>query len=399
MSDPHNTQFGIDLAQFDNWDLAQQRASLDAYGGRRRADYVEFRRLVEHLRRKAGRSARDRELYELGVSYLGVDELTHLDLVTIAKTNKAPIEHADSFFRNIVVRRRKKQLGRVPERLLGIGKDMDQLFAEVLGARMPETYYSGAFGGIPQDLKTNVLIKPLISSGSKGAYYIFDETNIHSIQHSNTLASWDELSQAIVDQFGADSLDGFTWQVQELIYEDDGQPARDMKFYAFYGKVGLIQEVARHPTKQYEYFNEDFTLAECGRDHEPRFLDHSQTVTDKGGLSSEKMKTVEWLSEQIPAPFMRIDFVNAQSELVFLEFSSAPGMAHTLTESYDRLLGRYYNEAEIRLVRDLLDGKRFEGFHEFARRAEIARAPMSDAVESAERTQGWKRLSAMLRRT
>ncbi len=374
MSEQSSAHPGIDLEQFDNWDFGQQIAGLSAHAGHRESELFKYRRLVEHLRTKSRTGKSDGELYKLAVSHLSVDELTHLDLVAIGRNLREPITHADSFFRSITVRRRKKQLGTVPEKYLGIGKDKDQLFAEALGIRMPTTFYTGTFDAIPRDLRANVLLKPLISSGSKGAFYIFDETNIHSIQHSKILTSWDELSDAVVAQFGADSLDERVWQVQELVYERDDQPARDLKFYAFYGKIGLIQEVVRHPSMQYEYFNEDLTVAICGREHEPRFQDKSMTTTDKGGLSSEKMKTVRWISEQIPAPFMRIDFVNAESELVFLEFSAAPGMSHTLNDAYDKLLGKHYNEAEIRLVNDLLSRKQFEGFHEFSRRLESERA-------------------------
>ncbi len=372
MPEGSDTFPGIDLDQFDSWDSGQQRASLDAHAGHRESVMSEYRRLVEHLRLRSEASEHDRELYdlyELAVSHLSVDELTHPDLVTIARDHRKPIVHGDAFFRSITIRRRKKQLGPVPEKYLGIGKDKDQLFAEVLGVRTPTTFYSGTFDAIPVDLRTDVVLNPMVSSDSRGgAFYVFDETNIYSIEHSEALTSWDELSAAIAAQFGAESLEERIWQVQELIYEGDRQPARDLKFYAFYGKIGLILEVVRYPSIQYEYFDDDLAGVSPGHDYLPRFQDKSMTTTDKGGLSSEKLKTVERISEQIPAPFMRIDFLNAESELVFVEFSSAPGMSHTQSDVYDGLLGRYYNEAEIRLVNDLLEGKQFEGFREFSKR-------------------------------
>jgi hypothetical protein len=133
----------------------------------------------------------------------------------------------------------------------------------------------------------------------------------------------------IARQFGSDRLTEPIWQIQELIYEEGGSPARDMKFWSFYGRIGLIQEVSRYPIKEYQFFNLDGTLAAAGQDHYPRFRDLADTVTDKGGLSEEKLEHVRWLSQQIPAPFIRIDFLNAPAELVFLEFSAAPGMSHS----------------------------------------------------------------------
>jgi hypothetical protein len=324
--------------------------------------------LSEALRKRAQRSEIDGGLYDIALSAKGIDDLTHLDLVTIGRTRRDPIVQADSFFRSIVVRRRKRQLGPIPEKYIGIGKDKDQLFAESIDMRTPRLLYSGSFDGIPQGLRANTMLKPEVSSGSKGAFYVFSDSNIYSVQHQATLHSWDELSAGIRSQFGGEALKEREWLVQELVLETGGRPARDMKFYTFYGQIGLIQEVDRYGALQYQFFDEDFEVAGCGRDHEPHFADPKDTVTDKGGLSESKLETVRLASLQIPAPFMRIDFLNGERELVFTEFSGAPGMSDSLSDEYDRLLGRYYNEAEIRLDNDLLEGKGFDGYHEFVRR-------------------------------
>lgn len=367
----------IDVDQLNGWDYELRRAGIERHAGDRAAAVSAYRHLVEHLRLRSELSEHDRELYEIAVSHLSIDELTHPDVVTIARIHKRPLTNADSLFRSLIVRRRKKQLGVVPEKYIGIGKANDQLFAESMGIRKPETLFIGTFDAIPIDLRTDVVLKPMSSSDSIGAYYLFDESNIYSIQHSRRVASWEALSDAVVAQFGERSLETMVFQIQELVYEDETHPARDLKFYTFYGRIGLILEASRYPSRQYAYFNEDLTPAACGRNHEPRFTDPSMTIVDKGGLSAEKLEMVTWMSEQIPVPFMRIDFLNTEAELVFVEFSSAPGMSHTWNDDYDRLLGRYYNEAEMRLVNDLLAGKQFEGFREFIRRLDASQT--SDA--------------------
>lgn len=377
MTDQPHADPLIDLTQLDGWDYQLRKAGIERHAGDRAAAVSAYRHLVEHLRLRSELSEHDRELYEIAVSHLSIDELTHPDIVTIARVHQQPLTNADSLFRSLIVRRRKKQLGVVPEKYLGIGKENDQLFAESMGVRKPATLFTGTFDAIPIDLRTDVVLKPVSSSDSIGAYYLFDESNIYSIQHSKRVASWDALSDAVVAQFGEPSLETMVFQIQELVYEDDTHPARDLKFYTFYGRIGLILEASRYPSRQYAYFNEDLTLAACGRDHEPRFRDPSMTIVDKGGLSAEKLEMVTWISEQIPVPFMRIDFLNTEAELVFVEFSSAPGMSHTWNDAYDRLMGRYYNEAEIRLVNDLLAGKQFEGFRDFTRRLDASRS--SDA--------------------
>lgn len=364
----------IDLEQFDGWGYEQREAGIARYAALRSEELSTYRRLVEHLRVRSTMSEQDRVLYESAISHLSIDELSHPDLVAIARIQRRPIVHADSLFRSIVVRRRKKQLGPVPEKYLGIGKENDQLLADVLGVKTPTTFYTGTFHSIPHNLRTDVVLKPMTSSDSIGAFYIFNETSIFSIQHSTRLSNWQELSGAIVAEFGEGSLENLVFEIQELIYEDDGQPARDLKFYTFYGKIGLILEAVRYPFRQYAYFNEDLTRAICGRDHEPLFRDKSRTITDKGHITEENLEKVRWMSAQIPVPFMRIDFLNAQPEMAFVELSSAPGMSHSWNDAYDRLMGKHYNEAEIRLVNDLVGGKQFEGFQEFAHRLKSKRA-------------------------
>lgn len=380
----------MNIDTFDEMGFQDKRAAIARLADHREAAMTEYRVLVEHLRKKYHKKEEnDVSLYEQAVPVLSIDELTHLDLVMIARHLRQPLTHADSYFRKIVERRRKKQLGAVPERFLGIGKEQDQLFADVLGVRMPEIHYVGPLDDIPHMLRTNTLLKPVSGSGSKGAYYLFGSDRIHGIQHSNALTSWDDMRAEIAGQFGHDRLADPIWQVQELIYEEGGRPARDMKFWSFYGRIGLIQEVSRHPIKEYQFFNLDGTLAVAGQDHYPRFKDPADTVTDKGGLSDEKLKHVCWLSQQIPAPFMRIDFLNAPDELIFLEFSAAPGMSNTVSAEYDELLGRCYEEAEMRLVSDLLDGKTFAGWREFSERAtptptqepDLESVPQKDAAD------------------
>lgn len=380
-------------ADADRWEAALRTSGLMASSEKREEAIKEFRLLLEHLRRRAAQSDTDGALYLKAVEMVSTEELTHLDLVTVGRTLRAPISTADSFFASIAARRRKKQLGQVPERHLGISKEFDQLFAELLAVRQPRTEYTGTLDQVPDGVRQGTFLKPIKSSGSKGAFYLYDHDQIRSVQHATTLPSWSEMVSAIDQQLGAAYLTDEQWQVQELVYEADTTPARDLKFYAFYGEIGLVQEVSRHEKPQYEFFDADGTVARCGRAHEPRFADPSQTITDKGGVSAERLETVRHLSREIPAPFMRIDYLNGVDELVFLEMSSAPGMAHTLSDQYDRKLGAMYHEAEIRLSNDLIDGKRFEGFQRFVEQRQRLQSGAPKAVEAAKRGRRWRRRS------
>lgn len=228
--------------------------------------------------------------------------------------------------------------------------------------------WSGKLADLPGDLKSGTFIKPTQSSGAKGAFYLFPDGGIFSVFSGQQLNSWEDLVDAARDQLKPNAPCEQTWECQELVLGPDGRPGRDMKFFMFYGEIGLIQEVSRHPKKEYEFFDEDGTVADCGRDrsYEPPFENPKDTTTDKGALSEEKLELVRRFSRELPVPFMRIDFLNGRDDLQFLEFSSAPGMAHTFNLEYDRKLGRMYNEAMIRLTNDLLDGKDFSDFRSWA---------------------------------
>lgn len=357
--------------------LVEQVQRIETLGAQRAQAMRAYRAAVEDLRRTAVASDAHAELYRAALAQLGVEELTLHDVVMVARNHRWPLDHGDSFFRKMVERRRKKQLGSVPEKHLGLNKAVDLDFARQVGILVPRTLWTGRLQDIPEEMRSKTFLKPTRSSGAKGAFYLFGSSDIFSVYDSSRLSSWDALEEACRRQMRPGGVDQTTWEVQELVEEAEGQPARDLKFFSFYGDIGLIQEVSRHPFKQYEFFDADGSLADCGRDrsYQPPFLEASDTITDKGGVSKAKLETARRMSLEIPAPFMRIDFLNGGDDLVFCEFSASPGMSHTFNREYDRILGAYYNRAEIRLVNDLLAGKSFDAFSAWSGlRGNLARA-------------------------
>jgi hypothetical protein len=356
-----------DDAQAERWCRELAERGLDAILDERERATRDYRLLLEYLRERARLSDEDAARYLRAVEAASADELIHLDLVMVARHLGQPLTSADSFFRSMLTRRRKKQLGHVPERLLGISKEFDEMFARALGVRTPKIRFVGPFRDIPTVDRVGTFLKPMKSSGAKGAFYLFAEDRIRSAQHHVTLTEWSDMIEMIEEEFGSSFLYDAPWQVQELIRGPDSSPARDVKFYAFYGEIGLIQEVSRHEDRLVQYFDPDGSVADCGQRHQPFFTDPSATTVDKGGLPESALAEVRELSRSIPAPFMRIDYLLGERDLVFLEMTSAPGNLHTFNDEYDRRLGQLYNEAEIRLTNDLLDGKRFDGYQRFLR--------------------------------
>lgn len=327
---------------------------------------VELRRLTTDLRARAEdvSDTRAAELYLRALNVLSVDELTHPDVTAITRRLKLrTIPHADSFWHSILTRRRKKQIGNVPEKYLGLNKVADKAFARRVGVRTSETWYQGDFGGVPRN-RVPAVLKPVASSDSLGAFYIF-ETGVFSIASSRPVAGWTPLEQIAREELGLEDLNKAIWQLQRL-ETLGGLPAPDIKFYCFYGEIGAVLEVSRHPEKAYAYFDHNLDLVTFRNIQNAGFTNPSETSVFRGLLDEAKLQIARDFSKRLPVPFMRIDFFNTDHGLVFCEFSSAPGWSHDLTDEHDERLGTMYHAAEIRLMNDLLAGKGFDDYREFA---------------------------------
>lgn len=335
-------------------------------GGRSMQVRNDLKSLVNTLRVTSIRSGDSAalDLYLEALNLISVDDLTHQDLVAVARHHRLKmIPHSDSFWRSIVVRRRKKQLGRVPEKHLGLNKQRDERFANLAGVSTVDTLFRGKLSDVPRNQFPTVL-KPVVSSGSRGAFYIFED-GMFSIAGTKSVESWAELIAVARNEVG--DPESREWELQRLVTWQ-GEPAPDLKFYCFYGEIGAVLEVSRHPGLHYAYFDGDLAPIAFRSDIKPSFDDISTTSVLMGGLSDAKLDIVRKYSGEIPVPFMRIDFLNGDENLVFCEFSSAPGLSHSLNPVHDARLGEMYHRAEMRLSDDLLAGKRFDAFMEYSAR-------------------------------
>lgn len=293
---------------------------------------------------------------------MGNRRVTHGDVTRVARNLRMDLEFSDSFWEKILQRRRKKQLGRVPEKHLGIDKQNDIEFVKSLGCRTVQKSHRGTLSSLPKDVAGTV-VKPLQSSDSRGVFYVLDE-GVFSVSESAYLPSAADLEARAADQVLPKAVDSMEWELQELVTLD-GKPAPDVKFYTFYGEVGVILEVTRFPELSYSYFDESGKRIDLrpGQKPESSALEHTTLSRDSEGRPT--FDEAREISLAIPVPFMRIDFLNSDEGLVFVEFSSAPGDSHALVREHDARLGRMHSLAEMRVIGDLLKGKSFEKFQEF----------------------------------
>nr|WP_286186823.1 ATP-grasp fold amidoligase family protein [Geitlerinema sp. P-1104] len=252
---------------------------------------------------------------------------------------------------------RRGQLQGLPSATI-LRKDLGYQFAHQLGCQIPlnSDKVVSLSEIIPQE---NIVIKPLSAANSEGVYLVKPGYEVTDLNRGEILKNWENLQERLSQDLEQGTVDKDQWIVQELIYEDaeKTKPGRDLKFYCFYGRVALVLEICRFPERQYCWWNRNLDEIETGRYENQRFSGQ--------GVTQEQLKFVESLSDKIPSAFVRIDFLKSWQGLVFCEFAPTfPGGYHNFKDSIDQWLGNCFLDAEGRLMKDLLQGKRFEEFSE-----------------------------------
>lgn len=200
------------------------------------------------------------------------------------------------------------------------------------------------------------VIKPYFGANARGVYLIFSPERIFHPASQSWLGSWEALTKALKDDLATNRVRKDLWSVEELITEDEAGevPGRDLKFYCFYGQVGLVLEVQRFQGLAYCEWDSQGQPLNTGKYQDQRFLGR--------GFTEEQKQIAECLSQTIPAPFMRIDFIcsaNHSDGMVFGEFTPRPGNLYKFDSESDKMLGEFYLKAERRLEIDFLRQKKF----------------------------------------
>lgn len=260
----------------------------------------------------------------------------------------------DSFSNQLARRFRLRQLADLfPDTILDDKKTAYQ-FIEQLQIPYPKhTDQVYTIDSLPK--KSAIVIKPANGDGGRGVYLVKSETNIIDIKRERKLSSWTKLTEAMREDLKRGWVTEDQWFTEELLSLNADQPARDLKFYCFYGIVGLVLEVDRTSKTQYCWWDDKGRRIHTGKYENEQF--------EGLGVSQEEIDQVNSLSLHIPAPFMRIDFLRTEKGLYFGEFTPKPGNFDQFDLETDMKLGQLYLEAETRLLSDLLNGKEFVFFN------------------------------------
>ncbi|WP_347452900.1 ATP-grasp fold amidoligase family protein [Acinetobacter thermotolerans] len=143
------------------------------------------------------------------------------------------------------------------------------------------------------------------------------------------------------------------WMVEELIQGED--IARDVKFYCFYGEIGLILESNRIPSLKRCWYDKDFSKVKTGK--------YNNNLFEGSGENLEELsKAAQRISLELPVPFIRLDFLQIGNDIYLGEFTPVPGGYAAFNQEWDKKLGEMYQHATVRISNDVAYGKIFDKY-------------------------------------
>lgn len=298
-------------------------------------------------------------VYKKVLEGLYAEEIPELIVRSDEKHEMVDLKSIASFRACLTTSLRVRQLTTFrPEWLLDDKADA-YTFVDSLGVARPRATYPYAISTIP--VREGTVIKPSLGGGSRGVYLVLKSDEIQDIKRSRFIRDERALKESMEEDLASGWVRRDEWMVEELLYEDAAtrRPARDIKFYCFYGKVGLVLEIQRFPEVKYCWWGSDGDRIRTGKYEDARF--------EGDGVSQDQLALAASISAEIPTPFIRVDFLKTSKGLVFGEFTPKPGNYDQFNQETDQMLGEYYLEAEGRLLTDLLNEKPFVHFKKILR--------------------------------
>lgn len=276
-------------------------------------------------------------------------------LVTRSDGRSLQLAGVASFRQLLTLRSRRSQLvGAGPEWRLN-SKEKGAHFARRHGIACPVVFARNVKAEHLEILPGSV-IKPASGAGSRGVYLILGDRRIFEPGRNREIQGENALLESMREDLTTKRVHYDRWTVEQLVTEDEAglKPGTDLKFYCFYGVVGLVLEVERSDSTRYCEWDGEGQLISTGK-----YL--GKEFSGKG-VSAEQLALATELSLKIPSPFMRIDFIRSSTApegMMFCEFTPRPGNYHRFDLETDRRLGDLYLMAEARLEKDMLQGKSF----------------------------------------
>lgn len=197
------------------------------------------------------------------------------------------------------------------------------------------------------------VFKPVDADSAKGVFILFSPDHMIYLNMNRRFDGIEALkafAQGLLDRKAiAEDL----WLSERLLGRD-GEIARDYKFYCFQGEVPLALETRRLPRMQRCWYGDDGRIVRTGKYAANAF---------RGEAPPERLyRLAAEISQAIPAPFVRVDFLCFGDRVHVGEYTPAPGGYSQFNDLWDRRLGAAYFRAALRLCHAVGYGENFEAF-------------------------------------
>ncbi|MDO5647577.1 ATP-grasp fold amidoligase family protein [Paracoccus sp. (in: a-proteobacteria)] len=235
-------------------------------------------------------------------------------------------------------------------------KTSGRKFALTNGFKVAEQYQVGErIENI--SVKPGTILKPMHDSGSKGVFVFKADGRIINLKTKQEYSSFDQVKDEVKRQIDSGYLLSKRFLTEELLEGHDGGVPNDLKFYTFYGEIGLALEGCRLGNEDKHCFYVDGKEKISGK--------YPDALFSGAGYPDNWNKIASDLSKLVPLPFLRIDFFMTNKGLYVGEFTSAPGGYEKFNLEFDRMLGERFINAQARLHTDMLNGKIFVEYQKF----------------------------------
>lgn len=332
-------------------DLNRRQRALD------REIQQELHRVLRQNWKSEGQSRQGRAY---AAELLQLAEPKHVDIPMVSQyiNNGMSMHSAISWTRQLVSHSELKIFSDKPINWLINGKRSAYKFIDALGVRRPTLHTEHAITLQAFEPKFPAVLKPTAGAGASGVYILVRPNHIYYAKTGKLFSTWRAAETHARDLLNSGQIRRDSWISEELVLGNQNslEPARDLKFYSFYGEVSFIGEIRRYPRVEWDYWS-----APGERINAPGNWRRARFKGD--GPSEQDLETAKFISRSIPYPFMRIDMIRGDSHLFFGEFTPRPGSSMLIKPEWDRRMGEAWFRAEQRLHEDLLvHGKDFGAF-------------------------------------
>lgn len=298
------------------------------------------------------------------------------------------LEAAASFRRSMFLQYQRNFLADNPLRPLFEDKKLCYEFVDRLGVRRPATTEVMTAEEVIAGCRRGFgfprfVVKTLNASNSKGVYLVGGEGSIVRVKGGAQLKSLEEMQASMRADLASGHAPADQWFVEEAILMDEGvtAPPHDLKFFAFYGEVGVVAEIKRGERAFVCWWTPEGAPTKGFRGFDP---------FEGNGFTAGELELARSISQRIPMPYARIDFLkNNRGDFVFGEIEVNTGGFEKFPRSTDKLLGEYYLRAEQRLFWDVWRGRRYPDIEAVARKLPGYVERGGDQTTKAEPAAGW----------